>query len=141
MSVQRKIIELAQEIQDTEEFKKFQSAKEQLEQREAAKHMLSDFSRFQRELMEKEERGEEITPEEEAQMAERFQILMMNPYVRSFVQAQYQVMELLIQVQEGLVNHLGLVEKPSEEAPEEKETKQDSKVIPLKKPKLWTPND
>ena len=29
--------------------------------------------------MEKEERGEEITPEEEAQMAERFQILMMNP--------------------------------------------------------------
>ena len=45
MSVQRKIIELAQEIQERR-IQKFQS-EGTTEQREAAKHMLSDFSRFQ----------------------------------------------------------------------------------------------
>ena len=43
-------------------------------------------------------------------MAERFQILMMNPCVELSAQCTG---DGLIQVQQG-VNHLGLVEKPSE---------------------------
>ncbi|MCK9221838.1 MAG: YlbF family regulator [Limnochordia bacterium] len=140
MSVQRKVLELANEIRNTDEYQKLQVAKADVEKREAPTKMLQSWGEFQQQLVEKQQKGEEITPEEESEIATRFQVLMMNPYARAYIEAQYELMELLMKVQENLVTSLGLVEGTDEAGSGEDDSDKESNVVPLRKPKLWTPN-
>ena len=106
--VKAKAEALAAAIKASEEYKAFQSAREELDKHEAAKIMLRDFTRKQLALQQKMMRGEAPTEAEIQSLQQAYQLVTFNPYVRKVVEAELAFSEMLAGVQEILAEAVGV---------------------------------
>ena len=104
---------LAEALAQSDEFKAFQSAREELEKHEAAKIMLRDLHRKQASLQQKVMQGQAPSEAEVQSLQETYQLVAFNPYVRRVIEAEFAFTNLLAEVQEILAKAVGM-ELPEE---------------------------
>lgn len=102
-----KVDELAASLQETDEYRALQAARQQVEEREAARIMLRDLRRIQEEIEEKRAAGEPVDELVE-RWQQRAQLVALNPYVRDYLQAEAAFAQLVLAVQLRLAERLGL---------------------------------
>ena len=100
--------ELGRALAESEEFKAYQKAKEQVEEHEAAKIMLEDFRKKQLALEKKAMSGEEPSSAEVEQLKKLSEILGYNPYIREFLLAEMRFTQLILEVQKAIADAAGL---------------------------------
>ncbi|NLY88009.1 MAG: YlbF family regulator [Firmicutes bacterium] len=100
--------ELGRTLAESEEYRAYQKAKQQVEEHEAAKIMLEDFRRKQLALEQKALRGEEPSSAEVEQLKKLSEILGYNPYIREYLLAEMGFSQLLLEVQETIADAAGL---------------------------------
>src|SRR5690606_798585 len=103
-----KVDELAASLQDTDAYRSLQAARQQVEEREAARIMLRDVQRLQDEIAQKQASGEPVGEELMERLQQRLQLVALNPYVREYLQAEAAFAQLLVAVQVRLAEQLGL---------------------------------
>lgn len=131
MSVRIKAHELAKEIKESKEWQRFESAKKEIEQHEAAKLMLRDFNAKQLELYQKELMGEKPSEEDLAVLQRLAETVSFNPYVREFLEAEYEFTQMMAEVQNIINDALGI--KVPEPGSDDNAQKPQSS-------RLWTPS-
>ncbi|NLW09470.1 MAG: YlbF family regulator [Firmicutes bacterium] len=120
--------ELGRALAESEEFKAYQKAKEQVEEHEAAKIMLEDFRRKQLALETKTLRGEEPSSTEVEELKKLSEILGYNPYIREYIMAEMRFTQLILEVQKTIADAAGLElpgfagEKPAQTGEKEGKT-------------------
>ncbi len=142
--VKAKAEALANALAESDEFKKFQEAREELDKHEAAKIMLRDFQQKQLALQQKVMQGHAPTEAEVASLQQAYQLVTFNPYVRKVVEAEVAFSELLASVQQILAEAVG-IEGPEEEGAEQGELGSGPAQGPKPddggpaRPRLWVP--
>jgi len=143
-----KVDELAASLQGTDAYRALQAARQQVEEREAARIMLRDLQRLQEEIEEKQASGEPVDQELMDRLQQRLQLVALNPYVREYLQAEAAFAQLLIAVQVRLAEKLGLPAGGAGAAPAQAgspegggEARQDSQTPPPRprSSRLWVP--
>ena len=112
--------ELANSIRESPEYQAWEKAKTEVDKHEAAKIMLEDFRKKQWELEKARLSGEEIKPEQEEQIKKLAEIIQYNPYVREFLVAEYNLNQMIMEIQRIIASAVG-VQLPEEETPEQKD--------------------
>lgn len=105
--------QLAASLADSEEYRKYRTAKEVLDQHEAAKSMFEDFRKKQIELEQKRISGEKLLEPYETELKKLVEIVGLNPYVREYLMAEYQFSQLMMTVQQTIAKAVG-IELPQE---------------------------
>lgn len=100
--------ELANAIQESQEYLAWQKAKEELEKHEAAKIMLEDFRKKQWDLEKARLAGEKVPPEQEEQFKKLAEIIQYNPYVRDFLIAEFNLNQMLMEIQRIIASAVGV---------------------------------
>lgn len=122
---------LAQAIKDSDVYRDWLQAQQDLQERHAAQVMLRDLQQAQAELMRKVQSGEPVGPEDEARWQRTVETVAFNPYVAAVLQAEQAMGQLLADVNETIAQELGLA--PAEDEPEE------PPAPPTPKSRLWVP--
>lgn len=97
---------LAKAIKASSEYRAFKQAQENLEKDSAAKEMLSDFRKKQWELNRQKLQGEEISPEQEQQLSQAWEIIQLNKIVKEYLETEYRFSVLLSDVQKIIAEPL-----------------------------------
>ncbi|HHU82892.1 MAG TPA: YlbF family regulator [Firmicutes bacterium] len=100
--------ELGRALAESEEYKAYQKAKQQVEEHEAAKIMLEDFRKKQLALEKKALSGEEPSFAEVEELKRLSEILGYNPYIREYLLAEMRFTQLMIEVQKAIADSAGL---------------------------------
>lgn len=108
MSVKIKAQELAEAIKESKEWQRFENAKKEIEEHEAAKIMLRDLNAKQLEIYQKELKGEKPSELDLAELQRIAETVSFNPYVREFLEAEYELTQMMTEVQDIINNALGL---------------------------------
>lgn len=138
--LEQHVAALAAAIKETEAYKGWQAAREDLEQRHAAKVMLRDLQTLQAQLMQKLEAGQALSEQEEQRWQQTLQTVAHNPYVAAMLQAEAALAQVLGAVNETLARQLGM-DGEQTDAPEA-----ETAESPLIRPDtagggLWVPGD
>lgn len=104
---------LADALAESEEYREFVEARENLEKHEAAKIMLRDFQQKQAELQQKVMSGQQLTEADTEDLQSAYQLVAFNPYVRKVIETEAAFGEILAQVQQILAEAVGM-ETPDE---------------------------
>lgn len=99
---------LAEAIRQEPVYKNWLQARADVEERHAAKVMLRDLQQAQAELMEKMQKGESISEEEQTRWQKTVETVAYNPYVAALLQAEAALAALLTEVNEELAKQLGV---------------------------------
>lgn len=132
MSVIGKAHELAKAIKESKEWQRYQAAKKEIEQREAAKIMLRDLNAKQLVIYQKQLMGEQPSEQDLAELQRVAETVSLNPYVREFLEAEHELMQMMAQVQTIINDALGI--KLPETNPDGKGEEKP------KSSRLWTPS-
>lgn len=124
---------LAQAIKDSDVYREWMKAQEDLQERHAAQVMLRDLQQAQAKLMRKVQAGEPVGPEDEARWQRTVETVAYNPYVAAVLQAEQAMGQLLADINETIAQELGLAPTDEEEAEEE------PPAPPAPKSRLWVP--
>ncbi|OUM99608.1 MAG: hypothetical protein BAA04_01395 [Firmicutes bacterium ZCTH02-B6] len=103
-----KAAELAAAIKETQVYKDWAKAREELEAHHAAQVMLRSLQALQLELMRKARAGESISQAEEEQLQRTFETVAFNPYVRAVLETDMALGQLLAQVYQAVLMELGV---------------------------------
>lgn len=117
--------ELANSIRESPEYQAWEKARTEVDKHEAAKIMLEDFRKKQWELEKARLSGKEIKPEQEEQLKKLAEIIQYNPYVRDFLIAEFNLNQMIMEIQRIIDSAVG-VQLPEEENKEGKD--EDSKA-------------
>lgn len=123
---------LAQAIKDSDAYKTWLQAQEDLKERHAAQVMLRDLQAAQAELMRKVQAGEPVSQQDEARWQRTVETVAANPYVAAVLQAEQTMGQLLSDVNERIAQELGMGSDavgPTGDDPEP----------PVPKSRLWVP--
>lgn len=123
--VREKAEALAEALANSEEYKAFKEATEELDKHEAAKIMLRDFRTKQMALQQKTMMGENPTEAEVSALQQAYQLVAFNPYVRKVIEAEAAFSATLAEIQRLLAEAVGL-EIPEMDSDESGEELQDS---------------
>lgn len=104
---------LAEALAQSQEYKAYKEAKEELERHEAAKIMLRDFQRKQSALQRKVMAGEMPAEAEVQSLQDAYRLVVFNPYVRKVIEAEAVLSQLLAEIQAILARAVG-IELPGE---------------------------
>lgn len=88
MNVYDQAHQLATAIKESEEFKTYQSAKEQIRCNEEMKNMINDFQKRSMELQLKQLQGEQPDPEELANAQRLVGVITMDPVAATYLQSE-----------------------------------------------------
>ncbi len=88
MNVYDQAHSLAQAIKESEEFKQYDEAKQQVKQNEELSNMLKDFRSKQFEVQAKQMMGEEMTPEDMANVQQLYGILLKDPLAARYMETE-----------------------------------------------------
>lgn len=105
---------LARALQESQEYRALQRAREEVEAHEAARIMVRDFKERQKKLQEKVMGGGKVTPEEEKELERLLELLSMNPYARDLLEAEFHFARLMVEIQQVLGEAVGLRLVPPE---------------------------
>lgn len=114
--IKRKVDELAELLKESDVLKALREARDELSRHEAAKIMLRDLQAKQRALQQKILRGEEPGENEVADYQRAFELAGFNPYVRSVVEAEIALGEILMYIQQRVDEVLAVVQDDGETA-------------------------
>ena len=120
MDVQRKAQELATAIMQSSEYQRMLTARDKVNNHQAAKVMLRDFQGKQLELHNLQMQGEEVTPDQEEQLQRLFGVISVNPYIRELFEAEFAFSGLMLQVNDALAQVLDFKEEDEDEQEEPK---------------------
>lgn len=126
---------LAQAIKDSDVYKSWLKAQEDLKARHAAQVMLRELQSAQAELMRKVQAGEPVSQEDEQRWQRTVETVAYNPYVAAVLQAEQAMGQLMTDINETIAEELGLV-SAADGTPEEEPAPQ---VEPAPKSRLWVP--
>lgn len=135
MDVRQKAQELADAIVNSEEYKRYMTAREQVEKHEAAMIMLRDFQKRQFELHKQQMEGTPVTESQAEELRKLYEVISVNPYIRELFEAEFIFSGLMMEVQDVLARGIGL--RDEEEDDESSEQTEQTIVTPEKK--IWTP--
>ena len=88
MNVYDQAHNLARAINESEEFKQYDYLKKVIDQKEDLSKMVKDFQAKQFEMQAKQMMGEEVGPEMMQGIQELYQIIMTDPTVSQYMQAE-----------------------------------------------------
>lgn len=91
--------ELAKSLSQSDEYKVFRKAKNNLEQNQENVQMLQDFRRKQLEIQMAHISGEEIDEEYIKQTEKLYELLSMNPSINEYLNAEYRLSRMMSDVQ------------------------------------------
>lgn len=128
-SVLARTKELAEAIKQTDVYREWLKARDELRDHHAAQVMLRDLQRAQLELMHKIQAGEPINPEDEARWQRTAEAAAYNPYVAAVLRAEQALTQLLAEISEIIAQEMGLAEQ---------EPAQREDVRPARS-RLWVP--
>lgn len=94
--------ELKKAIELSQDYKKFNEAKEKLEADKAATDMVEDFREKQFDLQKRQMLGEELTQEEMDKAQELYSILNMNKIAAEYLAAEFTYARLMQDITEIL---------------------------------------
>lgn len=120
MEVQKKAQALADAIMNSAEYQNMITARDKVQNHQAAKVMLRDFQNKQLELHKQQMEGKPITQEQEDSLQQLFGVISINPYIRELFEAEFAFSGLMLEVNDILANVLDVKEDdedPEEEAP------------------------
>ncbi|HEY8497119.1 MAG TPA: YlbF family regulator [Limnochordales bacterium] len=100
--------ELAAAIKETEVYKEWVKAREELEAHQAAQVMLRNLQALQAELMRKAQAGEPISQAEEEHWQRTLETVAFNPYVRAVLETDIALGQLLAGVYQMILTELGV---------------------------------
>ncbi|HEY8418092.1 MAG TPA: YlbF family regulator [Limnochordales bacterium] len=103
-----KVTALAAAIKETDIYKAWRKAREDLAEHHAAQVMLRDLRAVEAELVRKAQAGEEITQAEQERYQRSMETVAYNPYVRAVLETDLALAQLLVAVQQAIVQELGL---------------------------------
>lgn len=91
--------QLAQAIQDSDEYRSYQEARRRVDADPAAREMVRDFRRKSYELQKQQWAGQEPDSEKMAQLERMFELLNYNPTVRDFLAAELKLASVVAEAQ------------------------------------------
>ncbi|MGE5559959.1 MAG: YlbF family regulator [Chloroflexota bacterium] len=91
--------QLAQAIQDSEEYRTYQRARQSVDADPAARDMVRDFRRKSLEIQKQQWAGQEPDSERMNQLERMFELLNYNPTVRDFLAAELKLASLVAEAQ------------------------------------------
>ncbi|WP_324668996.1 YlbF family regulator [Geochorda subterranea] len=105
---------LARLLSNLPEVEQLRQAREEIGRHEAARIMLRDLRRRERQLAEKSRRGETPSPQELEELEKVAEVVTYNPYVRALLQAEMAYAGLMAAVVGALEEALQLPALPDE---------------------------
>lgn len=115
-AVRAKTKALADAVKESDAYKAWVKAREDVRERHAAQVMLRDLQRAQLELMRKAQAGETIGPEEEERWRRTVETIAYNPYVSAVLRAEQALSQLLAEIHQLLAQELGLLDEERQQA-------------------------
>jgi len=103
-----KVTAVAAAIKETDVYKAWLKARQDLAEHHAAQVMLRDLRSVEAELLRKAQAGEEITQAEQERYQRTMETVAYNPYVRAVLETDLALAQLLVAVQQAIVQELGL---------------------------------
>lgn len=122
--LKRKAEELAEALASSQAYRRVRSARQAVEEHAAAKVMLKDLEARRAALEKRQAGGETLTDKEIEQFQKISEVVMMNPYIRELMQAEWEFAHALMEVQQILAKAIGaeLTGLPDGTAPEDGES-------------------
>lgn len=108
MSVYDLANNLAKELKESEEYKKYLEKRKKVLRNEKTKDMLLDFQQKQMELQAKKMSGEDLSEEETEKLEELRELIELNSDIKEYLQAEYRVNILLNDIQKIVFGDLEL---------------------------------
>lgn len=99
MSINEYVTKLAEVLAQSEEYKAFVTAKENLKKNKVNEEMLVSFRKKQFELQMAELAGYEIDEEDREQLEKEYQLLSLNPEVNEYLNAEYRFSLIMSDIQ------------------------------------------
>ena len=90
---------LARALKESDAYRNFQETKEKVEEDPQAKEMLQDYQAFLKEIQEKYLKGEEITKEEEDKNERLKNVILLNPLIKDYFEAEHRLGVVLMDIQ------------------------------------------
>ena len=100
--------QLAKALGECDEYVSYKKSLEELEKHEAARIMWVDFQKRQAAIQRARLSGEEIPEERIKELERSYEILMMNPYVRDVIAAEFRFTHLFADVQRIIGEAVGI---------------------------------
>lgn len=100
--------QLAKAMESSDEYTSYRKALAELEQHEAARLMWDDFQKRQAAIQRARLSGEDVSEEQIKDLERGYDILMMNPYVRDVVIAEFKFTQLFAEVQKTIGEAVGI---------------------------------
>lgn len=91
--------ELAQQLQDSEEFRSFMAAKKKILADEGNHKMIRDFQHKQMEVQQAQLFQHEVSPEIQQDLERLYSLLSLNPMAREYLEAEFRISRLVNDVQ------------------------------------------
>lgn len=90
---------LARALRESEVYKSYLQTKEKVEADPQAKEMLQDYKGFLKKVQEKYLKGEEISKEEEDKNERLKNVILMNPLIKNYFEAEHRLGVVLMDIQ------------------------------------------
>lgn len=108
--------QLAKAFENCDEYVGYKRALQELKEHEAARLMYEDFQRRQAEIQSARLSGEDVSEDQIKELEQRYEIIMMNPYVRDAVIAEFRFTQLFAEAQKIIGEAVGLRYPESDDA-------------------------
>ena len=108
MSVYDLANNLAKELKESEEYKKYLKKRKKVLSNEKTKEMLLDFQEEQMKLQAKKMSGEDLNEEDTEKLEELRELIDLNSDIKEYLQAEYRVNILLNDIQKIVFGDLEL---------------------------------
>ena len=99
MSTYETAQQLAQEIQESEEYRSFLGAKEKIKADESNYKMIRDFQLKQFEIQQAQLFQLEVSEEKQQELERLYSLLSLNPVARQYLEAEFRISRLVNDVQ------------------------------------------
>lgn len=99
MSTYETAQQLAQEIQESEEYRSFLGAKEKIKADESNYKMILDFQLKQFEIQQAQLFQLEVSEEKQQELERLYSLLSLNPVARQYLEAEFRISRLVNDVQ------------------------------------------
>ncbi|MBR5229218.1 MAG: YlbF family regulator [Firmicutes bacterium] len=98
---------LAQAIKGSEEFKRYDALKKQIDANESLAAMVKDFQQKNLEVQTKQMMGEQMTPEDIGQIQQLYAIMVRDPLAAQYMEAEMRFSIMMKDVYEILGEAIG----------------------------------
>ncbi|MBO8141807.1 MAG: YlbF family regulator [Firmicutes bacterium] len=143
--VEAAVREVVEALKQTEAYRAWVKARDDLANHHAAQVMLRDLQAVQTDLARKIESGERLSPEDEQRWQRTLETVAYNPYVRAVLEAEMAMGELLAKLHQAIAAGLGLQPEGAGTAPDsgripgQGPSPAASQAPPPRKSRLWVP--